>query len=80
MIDKEVIPAFDMLLEELERIIPELNRQGKNLLDLKHYSEAHELIDKAQAVVAFEDKVRDLRAEWIRMNVPPVQKQMELPE
>ena len=25
MISKEVIPAFDMLLEELERIIPDLN-------------------------------------------------------
>ena len=25
MLNKEVVPAFDMLLEELERIIPDLN-------------------------------------------------------
>ena len=31
MINKEVVPAFDMLLEELERIIPDLNAQGKAL-------------------------------------------------
>ena len=30
MINKEVIPAFEMLLEELERIIPELNARGNS--------------------------------------------------
>jgi len=71
MINKEVIPAFDMLLEELETIIPELNKQGKQLLDEKKYQEAHDVINKAQAVVAFQSKVRGLLDEWIGMNVPP---------
>jgi len=57
MISKEVIPAFDMLLEELERIIPELNAQGKDLLDQKQYAQAHELINKAQSVLAFQAKL-----------------------
>jgi hypothetical protein len=70
MISKEVIPAFDMLLEELERIIPELNAQGKDLLDQKQYAQAHELINKAQSVLAFQGKVAALRDEWVRMQVP----------
>lgn len=71
MIDKEVVPAFDMLLEELDRIIPELNKQGKQLLDETKFQEAHEVINKAQAVFAFQAKVRGLRDEWLKMNVPP---------
>lgn len=70
MISKEVIPAFDMLLEELERIIPELNAQGKDLLDQKQYAQAHELINKAQSVLAFQGKVAALRDEWVRMQIP----------
>lgn len=70
MINKEVVPAFDMLLEELERIIPDLNAQGKDLLDQKQYAEAHDLINKAQSVVAFQGKVVALREEWVRMQVP----------
>lgn len=70
MINKEVVPAFEMLLEELERIIPDLNAQGKDLLDRKQYAQAHELINKAQSVVAFQTKVKALRDEWVRMQVP----------
>lgn len=44
MIHKEVVPAFDMLLEELESVIPDFNAQGKDLLDQKQYAQAHELI------------------------------------
>lgn len=71
MINKEIVPAFDMLLEELERIIPDLNAQGKVLLDQKQYTQAHELINKAQGVVAFEAKVNALKEEWLKMQVPP---------
>ena len=71
MFNKEVIPAFDMLLEELERIIPDLNTQGKELLDQKQYAQAHELINKAQAVVAFEANVNALKEEWLKLQVPP---------
>ena len=70
MLNKEVIPAFEMLLEELERIIPDLNAQGKDLLDQKQYAQAHELINKAQSVVTFQGKVAALREEWVRMQVP----------
>jgi hypothetical protein len=71
MINKEVVPAFDMLLEELERIIPDLNNQAKALMDQKKYDQAHALLNKAQSVVAFQGKVQVLREEWVRMQVPP---------
>lgn len=70
MINKEVVPAFDMLLEELERIIPDLNDQAKALMDLKNYDQAHTLLNKAQSVVTFQGKVQSLRDEWVRMQVP----------
>jgi len=70
MIYKEIIPAFDLLLEELAAIIPELNKQGKQLLDENKYSEAKEIIDKAQGVMAFQGKVKTLREEWLEMEVP----------
>ena len=76
MINKEVVPAFDMLLEELERIIPDLNDQAKALMDQKKYDQAHALLNKAQSVVAFQGKVGALREEWVRMQVPPT----KLPE
>jgi len=70
MINKEVVPAFDMLLEELERIIPDLNDQAKALMDQKKYDQAQDLISKAKSVVAFQAKVQTLREEWVRMQVP----------
>ena len=75
MTDKEVIPAFDMLLDELERIIPDLNAQGKALMDQKQYAQAHKLIDKAQSVIAFQGKVASLREEWLGMQIPSPQKE-----
>ena len=79
MIYKEVIPAFDMLLEELERIIPELNAQGKDLLDQKQYAQARELISKAEGVVAFQGKVAGLREEWLKMQVPATKDPLTVP-
>lgn len=70
MTDKEVVPAFDMLLEELETIIPELNNQGKKLMDEMEYTEAKKIIAKAEAVIAFQGKVRSLKDEWVQMEVP----------
>lgn len=72
MISKEVVPAFDMLLEELERIIPDLNAQGKDLMDRQEYTQARALIDKAEAVVKFKAKVDALKQEWLNLQVPPI--------
>lgn len=70
MIKNEVVEAFEMLLDELERIIPDLNAQGKELLETKKYSEAHAIINTAEAVVAFQGKVRALLTEWNDIKTP----------
>jgi len=70
MINEEVALAFDMLLEETERIIPELNAQGKEMMETKKYAEAHAVITSAEAVVAFQAKVRTLAEEWKVLNSP----------
>ena len=70
MINKEIIPAFDLLLEELSIIIPELNKHAKQLMDEQKYLEAKEIIAKAENVIAFEVKVKNLRQEWADLNGP----------
>jgi len=72
---KEVVPAFDMLLEELDAIIPELNKQGAQLMQEKKYDQARQIIAKAEAVIAFQAKVSALREEWLKMAVPATKKQ-----
>jgi len=71
---KEVVPAFDMLLEELYSIIPELNKQGAQLMQEKKYDQARQIIAKAEAVIAFQAKVSALREEWLKMAVPATKK------
>lgn len=70
MINREVVPAFDMLLEELDSIIPELNQQGSALMNEKKYLEARGVITKAESVIAFQAKIKALRDEWLGMEVP----------
>jgi hypothetical protein len=74
MQNNEVIPAFDMLLEELDAIIPELNNQGARLMEEKKYTQARDIIAKAESVIAFQEKVRALREEWLNLEVPSTRK------
>jgi restriction system protein len=74
MQNHEVIPAFDMLLEELDAIIPELNQKGAHLMEEKKYSKARDIITKAESVITFQEKVRALRDEWLNLEVPATRK------
>lgn len=74
---REVLPAFDMLLEELDAIIPIVNEQGSRLMREKKYQEARATIDRAEAIDFFQKKVVSLRDEWERMEVPATR---DLPE
>ena len=60
----EIEPAFDMLLEELERVIPELNAQISELTAQKKFDQAQIVLDKAKQVTAIQQKVKALREEW----------------
>jgi len=69
-----ILTSLEILLDELDSIIPDLNQQGARLMDEKKYAEARQVIAKAEAVVAFQAKVQGLREEWVRMAVPPTRK------
>jgi len=73
----EIEPAFEMLLEELERVIPELNSQIGKLTAEKKFDQAQTVLDKAKQVTAIQQKVRALREEWQTLN-PPVPKPLKL--
>ena len=66
----EVMPAFEMLLEELEAVVSALNQQGASLLADKKYSQARQVISKAEAVLALQKKVKTLRDEWVDLSIP----------
>jgi hypothetical protein len=70
----EVIPAFEMLLEELDAIVTLHNQQGAELMQAKDYSKAREVIAKAEAVLAFQAEVKTLREKWVQLSVPPTPK------
>jgi len=74
MKNNEVIPAFNMLLEELDAIIPALNKQGARLMEEKKYSQARDVISKAESVIVFQEKVKALRDEWLNLDVPSTRK------
>ena len=74
MIDRDVMPAFDMLMEEFDAIVTHLNQQGAQLMQAKDYAQAREVISKAEAVLAFQAKVKSLQDEWVHMAVPPTLK------
>jgi restriction system protein len=71
MVDRNIIPAFDLLLEELDAIVTHLNQQGAQLLQAKEYAQARVVIAKAEAVLAFQAKVKALQEGWVHLAVPP---------
>ena len=68
MNDRDVMPAFDILMEELDAIVTHLNQQGAQLMQAKEYAQAREVIVKAEAVLAFQAKVKALQEEWVRLS------------
>ena len=74
MQNHEVVPTFDMLLEELDAIVTHLNQQGAQLMQAKDYAQAREVIAKAEAVLVFQAKVKALQEEWVQMAVPQTRK------
>jgi restriction system protein len=74
MIDREVMPAFDMLMEELDAIVTHFNQQGAQLMQAKNYPQALEAINKAEAVLAYKAKLKALQDEWVHMAVPAMPK------
>lgn len=74
MENQELIPAIDMLLEEVDQIVSRLNEEGAALFKAGNYDQARALLSKVEAVTGFRGKILCLRDEWKALNVPATQK------
>lgn len=72
---REVLPAFEMLLEELEAIIPILNEQASRLVKENKYDNVRKIMERAEFTNAFQQKVINLRDEWIERDFPSTRDQ-----
>jgi DNA repair exonuclease SbcCD ATPase subunit len=69
MNSRDVGYAYDMLLEELEQVIPALNAQMSELTSQKKFDQAQGVLDKAKQVSAMQQKVKTLREEWQKLDL-----------
>ena len=58
MQNHEVIPAFDMLLDEIEGIVSDLHQRGSQYLSEGEYDQARSLIAKVESITTIRDKVQ----------------------
>lgn len=63
MQSNEVIPAFEMLLEELDKLVSDFNHQGAQYLSKGEYDQARSLIAKVESITAIQDKIQSLQKE-----------------
>ena len=56
----EVIPAFEMLLDEIDAVVMALNEEGAQLLTAGKYADARALIAKVESINAIRVKVQSL--------------------
>ncbi len=67
MNQNEVAVAFDIVLEEIEDIIEELNKEGAHALQSEKYDVYKDLLDKGYQLTTFREKVSDLQKEWVNI-------------
>jgi len=77
MYENEVLPAFEILLEEIETIIDELNQDGARSFSLSKHQEARTLLDKAEAVNLLRSKLKELQNEWLSLETQIAKKSPE---
>ena len=79
LIDKSnVDEAFEMLLEEIERVANMLDEAGKEAVFQGDYEATRRVIEEAIRFNAFRDKVRTLQEEWSTLVVGRVEPQQAM--
>ena len=69
MQNHEVIPAFEMLLDEIDELINDLNQQVSQFLTNGKFDEARSLIAKVESITIIHDKVHSLLEEWRKLQI-----------
>lgn len=60
----EVTSAFGILLEEIEGVINELTNESEQAIKNKDYKKAKKIIEDAERLTAFKEKIEELQKEW----------------
>jgi restriction system protein len=74
MQNHEVLPAFEMLLDEMENVVGALNQEGAQLLTAGKYDEARALIEKVESINVIREKVQSLSEDWRKLSVKSTKK------
>ena len=77
MKEHEVVPAFEMLLAEIEDVVNRLNQEGAQLLTAGKYEEARALIEKVEVINIIRDKVQSLSDDWRKLGLKTPQKPVD---
>jgi hypothetical protein len=74
MIDDHIPAAFSMLIEEFERAIHEVNREGGRAFEEKRYDDIQMLTQKAKDIESFQSRIVSLEEEWSSNTLEPEKK------
>ncbi|MCX8034274.1 MAG: winged helix-turn-helix domain-containing protein, partial [Thermodesulfovibrio sp.] len=70
----EVNIAFELLLEEIENVIEELNKEAEETFKSRDYEKVKSLIEDATKITDFREKIRILQKEWQTLFAPKAPK------
>ncbi len=70
MHQKEVADAFDIVLDEIDKAIAALNREGAQAFEKGEYELVNDLMEKCSQMTAFRDRVKELQKEWLNILTP----------
>ena len=77
MKENEVIPAFNILLDEIDRIVSDMNQQGAQLITDGKYDGAKSMITKAKSIIIIREKIHLLESEWGELQVTETKTQVK---
>lgn len=60
----EVNIAFEILLEEIEVVVNGLNKEAEDAFKSQNFEKVKSLIEDAQKLTGFREKIKDLQKEW----------------
>lgn len=60
----DVNTAFELLLEEIENVVEELNKEAEKTIKLREYDKVKALVEDATKITNFREKVKVLQKEW----------------
>jgi hypothetical protein len=70
-IPNEVVQAFEILLEEIEQVINVYIKENAVALDARDFTTARKMIERAELITNFRQKVDAIRREWGSLGALP---------